>query len=95
MIIHDFSLPAKQLRIDTYYFCLMLVLVILQIETALVFLNMRLHIFPDVTRTICKKIEFLKVSRNPETFRASALVETGPGQKNGSCITTYVRNDIP
>ena len=29
--------PVKQVRIDTYYFCLMLVLVIPQIETSVVF----------------------------------------------------------
>ena len=55
MIVHEFSLPVKQVRIDTYYFCLMLVLVIPQIETSFVFVfNLRLHIAPDVTRIVCK-----------------------------------------
>ena len=54
MIVHDFSLPVKQVRFDTYYFRLMLVLVIPQIETSVFVFNLRLHIFPDVTRIICK-----------------------------------------
>ena len=37
MIVQDFSLSVKQVRIDTNYFCLMLVLVIPQIETSVVF----------------------------------------------------------
>ena len=55
MIVHEFSLPVKQVRIHTCYFHLMLVLVIQQIETLVVFVfNLRLHIAPDVTRIICK-----------------------------------------
>ena len=55
MIVHEFSLPVKQVRIDTYYFRLMLVLIIPQIETSDVFgFDLRLHIVPDVTRIICK-----------------------------------------
>ena len=45
IIVHDFSLPAKQGKIHTNYFCLMLVLTIPQIETEVVFVfNLRLHI---------------------------------------------------
>ena len=55
MIVYEFSLPVKQARIDTYYFRLMLVLVIPQIETLVVFVfGLRLHIVSDVTRIICK-----------------------------------------
>ena len=44
MIAHDFSLPVKQARIDTYYICLILVLVIPQIETSVAFVfDLRLH----------------------------------------------------
>ena len=51
MTVNEFSLPVKQLRTDTYYFRLMLALVIPQIETSVVFVfNLRLHIVPDVTR---------------------------------------------
>ena len=47
----------------------MLVLVILQIETSVVFVfNLRLHIAADVTRIISKEIRSLKVSRNPRSF---------------------------
>ena len=47
MITQDFSLPAKHVRIDTNYFCLMLVLVIPEIETSVAFVfNLRLHIVP-------------------------------------------------
>ena len=60
MIIHDFFLSVKQLRFDTYYFCLMLVLVIPQIETSVFFFNLRLYIIPDVTRIICNKLCFLR-----------------------------------
>ena len=55
MIVHGFPLPVKQVRTETYYFCLMLVLVIPQIETSVVFVfNLRLQIVPGVTRIICK-----------------------------------------
>ena len=55
MIIHDILLPVKQATIDTYFFCLMLVFVIPQIETLLVFaFNLRLHIVLGVTSSICK-----------------------------------------
>ena len=37
MIVHVFSLPVKLVRIDTYYFQLMSVLVILQVVTSVVF----------------------------------------------------------
>ena len=59
MIVNDFSLPVKQVRIDTYYFCLILVVVIPQIETSIVFVsNLKLHIVPGVSGIICKKIGF-------------------------------------
>ena len=54
MIVYDFFFPENKLRIDTYYFRLMLVLVIPQIETSVVIFDLRLHIVPDVTRIICK-----------------------------------------
>ena len=67
MIVHDVSLPVKQVRIDTYCFRLLLILVILQIETSVVFLfNLRLHIVSDVTKIICKQVGFLKVSQEIE-----------------------------
>ena len=54
MILHDFSLPVKHVKIDTYI-CLMLVLVIPQIETSAVFFfNLGLHVAPDVARIIPK-----------------------------------------
>ena len=37
MIVHDFSLPKEQVKIDSYFFCLMLVLIIPPIETSVVF----------------------------------------------------------
>ena len=52
MIVHDFSLPVKQVRIDTYYFCLMLVLVIAQIKSSVFGFSLTLHIVPDVIRII-------------------------------------------
>ena len=51
MIVHDFSLTAKQVRIDTYNLRLMLVLVIPQFETGC---NSRLHIVPNVTKIVCR-----------------------------------------
>ena len=54
-IVHEFSVPVKQARINTYYFRLMLALLIPQIETSVAFVfNLRLHIVPDVTRIICE-----------------------------------------
>ena len=54
MILHDFSLPVKHVKIDTYI-RLMLVLVIPQIETSAIFVfNLRLHVVPDVARIISK-----------------------------------------
>ena len=44
----------EQVRIDAYYFLLMLVLVIPQIETLVFVFDLRLHIVPDVTTIICK-----------------------------------------
>ena len=49
MILHGFSLPAKQIRIDTYNFRLMSVLVIPQLKLCF-FFNLRPHIVADVTR---------------------------------------------
>ena len=90
MIAHDVIRPVKKVRTNTYYFCLMLVLAITQIETSIVFVfNLRLHIVPSDTRIICKSIGFLEVSRNPRPFSflwARALVEAGVGQDSGSCI---------
>ena len=53
MIAHDVIRPVKKVRTNTYYFCLMLVLAITQIETSIVFVfNLRLHIVPSDTRII-------------------------------------------
>ena len=53
MIVHDFSLPVKQVRNYSYYFCIMLLLVNPQIETSVHFsFNLRLHIIPGVTKII-------------------------------------------
>ena len=54
MIVHDFSLPVKQARTDTYYFCLILTLVISYIENFFFVLNLRLYIVSGVTRIIYK-----------------------------------------
>ena len=55
MIVYEFSLPVKQVKIVTYYFRSMLVFVIPQIETSVVFVfNLMFHIVPDVTRIIWK-----------------------------------------
>ena len=53
MIVHGFSLPVKQVRINTYYFYLMVALVISPIETLVAFvLNLRLYIVPGVSTII-------------------------------------------
>ena len=63
MIVHNFSFPVKRAIIYTHHFCLMLVLVISQIKTSIVFVfNLKLFIFSGVTRIICKQIWFLKIS---------------------------------
>ena len=72
MIVYDFSIPKEQVRIDVYFFCLMLV-IIPPIETSGVFLgfffvNLRLYILPGVTRIISLNIGFLEFSRNPRHF---------------------------
>ena len=50
MIARDLpSSTTNQVRIDTYYFRLIFVLVIPQIETSIVFvIHLRLHIVPDI-----------------------------------------------
>ena len=69
MIVHDLPLSVKYVKIDAHCFCLMLVLLIPQIEISVLFVfNLRLHIL-------------LKKSK---TFRASALVEVGAFQDPGS-----------
>ena len=74
MIVNDFSLPVKQVRIDTYYFCLMLALVIPQIETLVAFvLSLRLHIVSGVSRIIWKQIGLQRVSRNPRPIELLKL----------------------
>ena len=49
MIVHDFSLPAKQVRIDTYNFRLR----VPQFETVF-FFNLRLLIVADVTKIVSR-----------------------------------------
>ena len=50
MIARDLpSSTINQVRIDTYYFRLIFVLVIPQIETSIIFvIHLRLHIVPDI-----------------------------------------------
>ena len=51
LIVHDLSLPIKQVRTDSYYVRLMLVLVLPQAYTSVLFvLSLRSHIIPGVTR---------------------------------------------
>ena len=49
MIVHDFSLPAKQVRIDTYNFRLR----VPQFETVF-FFNLRLLMVADVTKIVSR-----------------------------------------
>ena len=73
MIIYDFSLPVKQVRVDTFYYCLMLILVISQIETAVVFVfNLRIHIVPGVDRITCKKNWGFEGLKKSKTFSGPA-----------------------
>ena len=45
MIAHDLLPPVNQVRIDGYYFCLMLMLVTLQLKTSVLFVfNLKLCI---------------------------------------------------
>ena len=73
-------LPVNQvllLLFDIHGFCLMLALVIPQIETSFVFsLKFRIRIVPGVS-------EGLKKSK---TFWVNALVESRAGQDTGSCM---------
>ena len=51
MIVHNLLFPVNQVRVDSYYFCLMLISVIPQIETLVLFLfNLGVYIIPGVTR---------------------------------------------
>ena len=53
MIVHDLPLPVKQVKIDSYYFCLMLVLVISKIEISVLYVFiLRVQIIPCVTEII-------------------------------------------
>ena len=72
MIVHDLSLSVKYMKIDAYRFCLMLVLLIPQIEISVLFVfKLRLHIL-------------LKESK---IFWASTLVEAGACQDPGSFMS--------
>ena len=53
-----FPFQYEQVRINTYYFRLMLVLVIPEIETSVFVFNLRLHIAHDVTRLFANKLCF-------------------------------------
>ena len=71
---------------DNYYFGLMLVLVIPQIETSAVFaLNLKLHISSDYS-------DYLQINwfseglKKSKTFPVSVLVEAGAAQDTGSCM---------
>ena len=53
MIVHDLFVSVKQVRIASYCFCLMLVLVIPQFEASVLFIfHLRIHIIPSVTRIV-------------------------------------------
>ena len=58
MIVYGFSLPVKQVRFDTYYFRLMLVLVIPQIENLDFVFNLKLHIVPMFLGSFANKLSF-------------------------------------
>ena len=66
----------------------MLVLVILQIATLILFIyNLRLYITPGFTRIIFLRNLVSEDLKKPETLcRVSALVETGADQNTGSCM---------
>ena len=69
MIIHDFTIPVRKVKIDISYSCLILVLVIPQIGTSVTFLfNFKLRVVPGGTMMISKQIVFLEVLRNPKHF---------------------------
>ena len=88
MIVHEFSLPVKQVRIDTYYFRLMLVLVIPQIEISVIFyFTLRLHFVLDVTRISYLQINWVFEGRKKsKTFWVSVLVEARAAQDTDSCM---------
>ena len=53
MIVHDFSVPGKQVKVDSYNICLVLVLLIPQTEASVLFIfNLRVHVIPGITRII-------------------------------------------
>ena len=79
MIVHDFSHPLKQLRIDSYCLCSMLTLV------QFVF-NWRLHIIPGATWDYFLINRVSEGFKKSKTFWASALIKVGAAQDAGSCI---------
>ena len=88
MIIYDFPLLVKQVRVDTFYYCLMLVLVISQIETPVVFVfNLRIHIVPGVNRSE-NKLGIWRSQEIEDLFWASALEKAGTGQNTGNIMPT-------
>ena len=69
------------MRTDAYYFCLMLVLVIPQIETSVVFVfNLRIQFASDVSDYLQKIKWVSKGVKKYNTFWTSALVKVGAGQ---------------
>ena len=69
-MVHDFSLPVKLVRIDTYYFQLMLALVILQIGPSVIF---AFNLFLILLELFANKLGF-RSSQEIQDFRASVLV---------------------
>ena len=68
MIVHYFSLPVQQVRINIYYFRLMLVLVIPQLKLRFLFLIRDFILFLMLLGLFAKEIVFLKVLSNPRPF---------------------------
>ena len=95
MIVHHLFLPAKQVIIDGFYFCLMLVLVISRLKLQLnLFLIGDFIFFLLLLALFSNKSSFEK-SQKSKTFRASALVEAGTSQDNGNCMSPMSPNMIP
>ena len=90
MIVHDCALPVKQVRIDTYYICLMLVLVIPRLKFRFLFLI-------DTSYWSwccydCLQINCVTQSlKNSKVFWYGALVEAEDAEDSGNCMSPTLK----
>ena len=91
MIAHDFSLHVKRARFDTYYFRLILVLVIPQLKPWFLFLIWNFILSLMLLGLFANKLYFWRSQEILKAFWTSDLVEAGAAQDTGSCLLSTLK----